>query len=113
MRISTAENIWELTELNSFKRRYFPHYRTDKYFKGTVVNRALPSLHERSLKITLTVPLNIISTDQKNVKLGLNVNHKVGKWIKLETRNLKLENRNPMLFNFQNVAPLLKANIKH
>ena len=29
----------------------------DKAFKGTVVNRALLSLHEGSLKITLTVPL--------------------------------------------------------
>ena len=37
----------------------------------------------------LKFPLNIIFT--KNVKLGLNVNHKVGKWIKLETRNLKIE----------------------
>ena len=37
----------------------------------------------------LKFPLNIIFT--KNVKLDLNVNHKVGKWIKLETRNLKIE----------------------
>ena len=29
----------------------------DTAFKGTVVNRILPSLHGKSLKITLTVPL--------------------------------------------------------
>ena len=28
----------------------------EKAFKGTVVNRALPSLHGGSLEITLTVP---------------------------------------------------------
>ena len=33
--------------------------RTHKGFKGTVVNRALPSLHEGSLEIALTVPLNM------------------------------------------------------
>ena len=37
--------------------------------KGTVVNRAFPSLHEESLKITLTAPL--ISQKIKNVTLGL------------------------------------------
>ena len=30
---------------------------SDKALKGTVVNRTLPSLHEGSLEITLTVPL--------------------------------------------------------
>ena len=70
-------------------RQYLRHYRTNKYFKGAIGNQALPSLHRRALQIKLTVPLNIIFT--KNVKLGLNVNHKVGKLIKLETRNLKIE----------------------
>ena len=28
-------------------------------FKGTIVNRALSSLHVESLEITLTVPLNV------------------------------------------------------
>ena len=31
---------------------------SDKDFKGIVVNRAFPSLHSGSLKITLTVPLS-------------------------------------------------------
>ena len=31
---------------------------TDKVFKGTVTNQALPYLHGGSLEITLTVPLN-------------------------------------------------------
>ena len=33
------------------------HTCSDKAFKGTVVNQALSSLHEGSLKIALTVPL--------------------------------------------------------
>ena len=39
------------------KRRYFPHFSSNKSFKGTVVNRTLPSLHGGSLQITFTVPL--------------------------------------------------------
>ena len=34
-----------------------------KGFKGTVVNRALPSLHGGSLEITLTVPLSLKPND--------------------------------------------------
>ena len=30
----------------------------DKAFQGTVVNRAMPSLHEGSLEIKLTVPFS-------------------------------------------------------
>ena len=37
----------------------------NKAFKGTVVNRALPSLHGGSLKITLTVPLKANLTVRK------------------------------------------------
>jgi len=33
--------------------------RYDKGFKGTVVNRALPSLHGEPPEIPLTVPLNM------------------------------------------------------
>ena len=33
------------------------HTWSDKAFKGNVVNRAAPFLHEGSLEITLTVPL--------------------------------------------------------
>ena len=39
---------------------------SDNGFKGTVANRALPSLHGRSLEITLTVPLMQI-TFERNV----------------------------------------------
>ena len=42
----------------SKKRQYLPHFLSDKSFKDTVLNRALPSLHRGSLEITLTVPLN-------------------------------------------------------
>jgi len=48
--------IWHFL---SEKRRYLPHYWLDSGFKGTIVNRALPSLDEESLKITLSVPLPI------------------------------------------------------
>ena len=40
----------------SEKRRYLPHFRSDKAFKETVVNWALSSLHGGSLEFTLTVP---------------------------------------------------------
>ena len=39
------------------KYGYLMHTRSDKAVVGTVVNRALPSLHKGSLEITLTVPL--------------------------------------------------------
>ena len=39
------------------KNGYLIHTWSDKVFKGTVVNRALPSLHGGSLKIIITVPL--------------------------------------------------------
>ena len=42
------------------KRRYLPHFLSDKGFKGTVVNRALSSLPGGFLKPTLTVPLKIV-----------------------------------------------------
>ena len=45
------ENIQEFSELNTFQA--LEHYG----FKDTVVNRALSSLQERPLEITLTVPL--------------------------------------------------------
>ena len=38
------------------KRRYLPHFGSDKGFKGTFVNQALSSLHERAHKITLSLP---------------------------------------------------------
>ena len=53
------KNKKELSELNTFKQikpAKF-RYKSDKVFKVTVVNRALPSLHGGSLEITLTVPL--------------------------------------------------------
>ena len=47
-------------KINSLKKQkhgYLFNTRSDKAFKGTVVNKALPSLHGGSLEITLTVPL--------------------------------------------------------
>ena len=43
--------------LNKFEHTYLCIHRTHKGFKGTVVNRGLPSLHGGSLDIILTVPL--------------------------------------------------------
>ena len=46
---------------------YLTHNWAERAFKGTVVNRALASLHGGSLEITLTVPfagLNILNDDR-------------------------------------------------
>ena len=43
--------------LKKQKHGYLNHTLSDKAFRSTLVNRALPSLHGWSLKITLTVPL--------------------------------------------------------
>ena len=55
------ENIlveWsEFNTVESRKATISPYYWSDKDFKCTVVNRALPYLYGRSLEITLTVPL--------------------------------------------------------
>ena len=56
LQISTAENHIGITRnkhLDLKKRQYIQHYWTNKGFKGTVVNLALPSLHGGSLEITL------------------------------------------------------------
>ena len=54
LRISCLKAEMEkLTEIRQKNDGIF----SDKGFKGTVVNRALPSLHKGSLEITLTVPL--------------------------------------------------------
>jgi len=39
----------------NFKPEFLPHYWSDNDFKGTIVNRTLPSLHRESIKITLKV----------------------------------------------------------
>ena len=47
-------------KLNSLREQnygYLIHTWSDNALKGTVVNRAWPSLHGESLEITLTVPL--------------------------------------------------------
>ena len=44
LRISTAGNLWELSESNTFnliKGHYLLHYSSDKYDKGTVTFFAL------------------------------------------------------------------------
>ena len=52
------ENIWELSELNTFKprkkRQYRPHHWSNKSLKGTVMNRVLSSLNLRSREIKFT-----------------------------------------------------------
>ena len=55
---------------NMFKQRDLSTRWTGKDFKGTVVNRTLPSLHEGSLEITLTVPLRqVCSFFLVNIKI--------------------------------------------
>ena len=51
--LATAMEI-RLTLAESGERRYFC---SDLGFKGTIVNLEFPSLHRRSIEITLTVPL--------------------------------------------------------
>ena len=46
----------KLTHFESEKRGYIYHFLADIEFKGTDVNKALPSLHKGSLEMTLTVP---------------------------------------------------------
>jgi len=41
-------------------------FLSEQGFKGTVVNRALQSLHDGLLKITLTVPLNLYFVVQES-----------------------------------------------
>ena len=54
--------------LKKQKKLYLIHSLSDKAFKATVVNRALPSLHGGLLEITLTVPV------EKQIKMAL-INH--------------------------------------
>ena len=58
----------EKNSLKKQKKLYLIHSLSDKAFKGTVVNRALPSLHGGLLEITLTVPV------EKQIKMAL-INH--------------------------------------
>ena len=60
-------------KMHSFKKRkygYVIHTWSDNAFKSTFVNRALTSLNEGSLEISLTVPLNktveVISNGPQN-----------------------------------------------
>ena len=55
-----CNNYNTTTISNQFSKLYtliHIHTWSDKAFKGTVVNRALPSLSGVSLEITLTIPL--------------------------------------------------------
>jgi len=49
----------QLQKKNTEKLFYLPHFLLEQCFKGTVVNRTLPSWRW-SFKITLTVPLKYI-----------------------------------------------------
>ena len=49
----------EISSLKKQKHEFLIHALLDNPFKGTVVNRTLPSLHGGSFEITLTVPLNL------------------------------------------------------
>ena len=52
-----------LTLLELEKRRYLQNWLSDKGFKGTIVNRALPSLHGDLLEsmLNFTVPLRVVN----------------------------------------------------
>jgi len=45
----------EISESKSEKLRFLPHFKSNKGFKGTVVNRT--SLNGGPLEITFTIPL--------------------------------------------------------
>ena len=49
----------KMTRLKRHTHWYLIYTWADKDFNGTIVNRALSSLHVWSLKITLTVPFNV------------------------------------------------------
>ena len=54
---NTCGNYQNRTLINLEKRQYLPHYCSDRGFICTLVNLALPSWHQRSHEITVTVPL--------------------------------------------------------
>ena len=60
------QTTWQITkeDILNYSHALYHNY-TFKGFRGTVVNKAMPSLHmiEGSLEITLTVPLNIFLKD--------------------------------------------------
>ena len=53
-----TKELFEFDNLKIEKRQYLSHYWSDKNFRENVVNRERSSLHDGSLEITLTVPLN-------------------------------------------------------
>ena len=54
-----------------YEHWYLIHSWSDKAFRCTVVNRALTSLHEGSLEITLTVPLKELQEYARSVDIPL------------------------------------------
>ena len=67
------ENTWNYQNYTLLKRQFLPHYLSDKGFKGTVVNQALPLLNRGSLEIALTVPFknrSLFTPGLKYTKLG-------------------------------------------
>ena len=56
----------------NYKHWYLIHTWSDKAFKSTVVNRALPSFHGGSLEKTFTVTLNFCFREEEvKFELGL------------------------------------------
>ena len=56
-------------KMNSLKKQkhgYLNHTWSEKAFKGSLVNRGLPSLHKGSIEITLTVPLRKVTETHSN-----------------------------------------------
>jgi len=45
-----AFSEWKINSLHNYNHFYLTHNLSDKAFKDTIVNRTLPSLHERLLK---------------------------------------------------------------
>ena len=94
-------------------RQYFRHYWSYKGFKGTVVNRALLSLHGRSLEITFVYTNNnkekqyilliFIKIVKDHWRLNLNQNIKIKKFLDhwCTHNNLFLQNWESFLKVFQ------------
>ena len=49
-KVTCAFLLQENNEINLEKRQYLPHFLSDTGFKGTVVNRGLPSLRRGTLE---------------------------------------------------------------
>ena len=58
--------------IHYYKHLYLIQTWSDKAFKGTVVNRVLPSLHEGPFEIEITVTISLREKTEHKTGLSLN-----------------------------------------